>query len=198
MGTLSGSVGFPGSVAELLVEVPMKLAQARGEKMKSLLTDDRRRSNSVGRRSADKEYLASRAMPAGAATCELSRGLGWLACRASEGVQREPTLLQVAAAPARARQAGGDRPEAAARSPQQHPLLAAGNGWWLATGIRASKAAQHTLQQRQKRSAETQQKPQAAAAAGPAGLARTKVGGRRKRGRVGCPYQGLACRSLDE
>jgi hypothetical protein len=130
MGTLCGSVGFPGSVAELLVELPMKLAQARGEKMKSLLTDDRRRSGSVGRRSADKEYLASRAMPAGAATCELSRGLGWLACRASEGVQREPTLLQVAAAPARARQAGGDRPEAAARSPQQHPLLAAGNGWW--------------------------------------------------------------------
>jgi hypothetical protein len=125
MGTLCSSVGFLGSVAEL----PMRPAQARGEKTKSLLTDDRRRSDSVGRRSADKEYLA-RAMPAGAATCELSRGLGWLACRASEGVQREPTLLQVAAAPARARQAGGDRPEAAARSSQQHPLLAAGNGWW--------------------------------------------------------------------
>jgi hypothetical protein len=39
MGTLCGSVGFPGSVAELLVELPMKLAQARGEKVKSLLTD---------------------------------------------------------------------------------------------------------------------------------------------------------------
>jgi hypothetical protein len=149
MGTLCGSVGFIGSVAELLMKLPMELpmklpmkAQAGGERMESLLTDDRRRSDSVGKRSADKEYLASRAMPAGAATCESSRGLGWLACRASEGVQREPTLLQVPAAPAapaRARQAGGN-------SPQQHPLLAAGNGWWSATGTRASKAAQHTLQ----------------------------------------------------
>jgi hypothetical protein len=90
MGTLCGSVGLRGSVAELLMELPMDLfvkAQAGGEKIKSLLTDDRRRSDSdsdsVGRRSAYKEYLASRAMPAGAATWEPSRGLGWLACRES-------------------------------------------------------------------------------------------------------------------